>query len=299
MKKILLIAGGTGFIGYHLAKTALERDFKVILLSKNKASKKRLLKKIKYIKANVKDLKNLKKKLKIKFDYLVNLSGYVDHSNNIMTYQSHFIGCKNLALICSKKKIKHFIQIGSSMEYGKINSPQKENSNCKPLSIYGKAKSLATEFLLKLYKYNKFPVTVLRLYQIYGPNQDQNRFIPFVINSCKNDIKFKCSSGKQYRDFLYIDDLIKAIFLCINNNKTFGKIINIGTGVPIKIKDIIKTIVRIYKSGRPQYNKVKIRKEELLLTYPDITTAKRILKWTPKILFKEGLNRTIKHYNEL
>ena len=274
MKRTLLIAGGTGFIGYHLAKKAIKKGFKVISLSKNNPPKKRTLKKIKYIRVDLKNYMSLKK-IKIDPDYIVNLSGYVDHTNKKKTYQSHYIGCKNLALISLKKNIKNFIQIGSSMEYGKKKSPQKENMNCNPLSVYGKSKLLATKYLLGLHKKENFPVTILRLYQVYGPYQDQNRFIPIIINSCKKKINFPCSNGKQYRDFLYIDDLVDAIFACFKKTSAIGKIIKIGNGKPIKIKKIITKIVKLYKSGKPCFGKIKIRKEEMQVTYPNIENSKK------------------------
>ena len=89
MRETILIAGGTGFIGYHVIKKALQKGFKVISLSKNSPKKKKFLKKVRYLKADVKNFKNLKKKLDIKFDYLINLSGYVDHLNKKKTYESH------------------------------------------------------------------------------------------------------------------------------------------------------------------------------------------------------------------
>jgi nucleoside-diphosphate-sugar epimerase len=247
------------------------------------------------------DLKNYMslKKIKIDPDYIVNLSGYVDHTNKKKTYQSHYIGCKNLALISLKKNIKNFIQIGSSMEYGKKKSPQKENMNCNPLSVYGKSKLLASKYLLGLHKKENFPVTILRLYQVYGPYQDQNRFIPIIINSCKKKINFPCSNGKQYRDFLYIDDLVDAIFACFKKTSAIGKIINIGNGKPIKIKKIINKIVKLYKSGKPFFGKIKIRKEEMQVTYPNIENSKKLLKWKPKISFTKGLNNTIRYYNAI
>ena len=61
-----------------------------------------------------------------------------------------------------------------------------------PQSIYGKSKYLATKYLLSLYKTKKFPMTVLRLYQAYGPGQDTNRLIPFIIKSCIDNKKFPC-----------------------------------------------------------------------------------------------------------
>lgn len=184
------------------------------------------------------------------------------------------------------------------MEYGHVKSPQKENSKCLPKSVYGRAKLLATRHLLNLYKKKKFPVTILRLYQVYGPFQDINRFIPIVINSCLKNEKFSCSHGNQYRDFLYVDDVITAIFLALENKNSNGKIINIGSAKPKKVKNVINMIVNYYKSGVPQFGKISLRKEEALRVFPDIKNAKRILKWQPKFNFRNGLRKTIKFYNE-
>jgi dTDP-glucose 4,6-dehydratase len=183
------------------------------------------------------------------------------------------------------------------MEYGLVKSPQKENFKCKPKSAYGRAKFLSTQYLLNLYKKKKFPVTIVRLYQVYGPYQDLNRFIPVVINSCKDNIDFPCSHGRQSRDFLYINDLIDAIFLILENPKAKGEIFNIGFGKPLKIKNIIQRILSYYKSGNPQFGKIKLRKEEQMKIYPDIRKARRILNWKPKINFLKGLAKTIQYYN--
>ena len=297
MKEKILILGGTGFIGYHLAKEALRRGFKVYSLSKNTPVKKRYLKKVKYIIADISNKNLINKKIKDDFQYIVNLAGYVDHSDKIRTYKSHYLGCKNISNIFLEKKIKRFIQVGSSMEYGLAESPQKENFKCKPKSVYGRAKFLSTNYLLNLYHKKKFPVTIVRLYQVYGPYQDLNRLIPIVINSCKDNKDFPCSHGRQSRDFLYINDLIEAFFLILKKPKTDGEIFNIGFGKPLKIRKIIERILRYYKSGKPQFNKIRFRKEEQMKIYPDIRKARRILNWKPKINFIKGLTKTIQYYN--
>ena len=298
MKETILVAGGTGFLGYHFIKSALKKGFKVISLSQNNPPKKRFLKKVKYIKSDIYDFKKLKINLRANFEYVVNFSGYVDHRNKKKTYQSHYIGCKNLVKICLNKKIKKFIQIGSSMEYGRKLSPQKEDLYCRPLSVYGKAKFFASKYLLGLYSKKNFPVVILRLYQIYGPNQEHNRFIPIIIDSCRNNIQFPCSNGEQYRDFLYIDDFVRAVFFSINCDEAIGRIINIGSGKPLKIKKIIQKIIKFYKKGKPLFGKIKLRKEEMSITYPDISKAKMILKWKPIIPFNKGLLKTVRYYNE-
>ena len=295
MKNILII-GGTGFIGYHLAKKCLKKNFKVTSISKNQPKKIRFLKKVKYIICDINNKKILKK-IDNNFDYVVNLGGYVDHKNKQETYRSHYLGLKKLTKIFIKKKIKKFIQIGSSMEYGRVKSPQKENFNCYPESIYAISKFLSTKHLITLYKKKKFPAVILRLYQVYGPNQDKNRLIPIIIDSCKNNKSFPCSSGVQLRDFLFVDDLIDAILRCLDK-KVEGKIINIGSGKIIKVKKIINQIVNFYKAGKPLFGSIKLRNEEMLRVYPSLLSARKFLGWKSKVSFGKGILKTINFYNK-
>ncbi len=257
----------------------------------------RKLKGVKYIIGDI-SKKNSLKKINFFFNYVVNASGYVDHSNKKKVFQSHYEGCKNLAEVFLSKKPNHFIQIGSSAEYGKIKSPHKETTRCKPRSIYGKSKFLATKFFLNLYKKNKFPVTVLRPYQIYGPAQDTNRLIPITISSCLKNKTFPCSNGKQKRDFIYIDDFINLVFKCFFEKKTNGKVLNVGSSNPLKVKNIISHIKKKVKKGNPQFGKIKLRSEETLETYPNIERARKSLRWKPNISISSGLNKTISYYKQ-
>lgn len=297
MNKKILITGGTGFIGYHLSKKCLSLGWSVTSLSSQKPNKKKKLQKVKYLKIDITNKYRLSK-IKKDFDYIVNLAGYVDHSNKKKTLESHFIGCKNLASIFINKKIKKFIQIGSSIEYGKLKSPQIENKKNlqSTYSVYGRAKLLSTKFLIDLNKKNNFPSTIIRLYLVYGPKQDINRVIPITIKNALEDKKFDCSKGLQYRDFIYIDDVVTAILKILKNKKTNGEIINIGSGMPLRIRDLIKKICFIVGSGKPIFGKIKMRKDEIKALYPNIKKAKRILNWKPKISLNDGLKKTIQYY---
>ncbi len=296
-KKKILIIGGTGFIGKHLAKNCKKKNWKVTSISSSLPKKSKKIDGVKYIKVDIRKKKQLSKKLFNKnFDYAVNLAGYVDHSNFKETYSSHYLGCKNLVDILSKQELKSFLQMGSSSEYGVSKSPISENFACKPKSVYGKSKLLASKFLLKTFKLHNFPVIIFRLFQTYGPSQAVNRLIPITIHSCLSNKFFDCSSGLQYRDFVHIEDLIKAIFLSLNNKKAIGQIINIGCGKPIKVKNIIYKINKIIKKGHPKFGKIKMRKDESKVFYANIKKANKILGWKPKIKFNNGLKSTIKNY---
>ncbi len=297
-KNKILITGGTGFIGYHLAKKCLDLNWSVVSVSTNYPRKRRNLKGVKYLKIDISKKKDLEKNLPYDFDYIVNLAGYVDHSNKKKTIKSHFNGCKNLAEFFLKKKIKKFIQIGSSIEYGKLKSPQIENkkNNQSTFSFYGKAKLLSTKYLINLSKKKNFPSTVIRLYLVYGPRQDINRVIPITIKNSLLNKKFDCSSGNQFRDFIFIDDVIRAILKTLKNKNTNGEIINIGSSKPIKIKSLINKICLLVGTGKPIFGKVKMRKDEILHLYPNINKAKKILNWQPKTNLNAGLKKTIKYY---
>jgi nucleoside-diphosphate-sugar epimerase len=300
-KENLIIIGGTGFIGFNLIKKfTKKKKFNILSLSSSKPSKHRKLRGVKYLICDIFKKKKLEIVLnKEKIDYVINLAGYVDHKNKDKTYKSHYIGCKNLIEILIKKKIKRFIQIGSSVEYGFKKSPQNENCkiNIKDLkSSYGQAKLSATNLLVNTFKKENFPAVVLRLYIAYGPYQNINRFIPEVINACLKNKVFNCSHGRQVRDFLYINDLVDLIYKCLKIKNMDGKIFNVGSGRKQIIKNIIQSIIKKTSGGKPRFGKIKLRRDEPLKLYPNTSKIRKFINWKPKISFDKGLDKTIKYY---
>ena len=237
--------------------------------------------------------KILKKKI---FNHVINLSGYVNHSNKKKTFLSHYNGCKNLANIFINKPLKSFIQFGSGLEYGRKKSPHKVSLNSSPNSNYARAKYLSSKYLMSLYRKKKFPAVILRLYQAYGPNQTKNRLIPIIITKSLKNKKFNCTDGRQKRDFLYIDDLVRMTLKVIKSKKVKGKIINVGSGNRVSVKKIIEKIVKFSKGGKPLYGKIKMRKDENINMFPDISNTKKLLGWKANISLDTGLKKTINFY---
>lgn len=187
------------------------------------------------------------------------------------------------------------MQSGSSLEYGKNASPQDEKMACSPISYYGKAKYLASKFLLHNNKYN-FKVIILRLYQVYGPNQKKDRLIPMVINSFLKNKNLKCTNGKQKRDFIYIDDLINLFLKIIKTKKLNSGIFNVGSGKPVSVKIVIDNIKKFIKKGKPIYGAIKMRKDEIKNLYPKINKVKKFFNWNANITLETGLKKTIRFY---
>ena len=295
----ILVTGGTGFIGYHILKKLRKYNFNLFSISTKKPTKRRKLKYVKYILCDISKKKELKKKLKYKFNFVINLSGYVDHANKRKTFDSHYIGCKNLIQVINKDDLKKFIQIGSGLEYGNNISLHKENFKCKPQSVYSKSKYLSSKYILRLNKFKNFKGIILRVYQVYGPAQDNNRLIPQVIRSSLKNKNFNCSEGNQLRDFLYIEDFVQLIIKIIFNKKSNFGVFNVGSGQPVSIKKIIKSIFNKIKKGKPNFGKIKMRKDESLKMCPNTFKIKRTFKWSPKFSLTNGLKKTINYYNEI
>ena len=295
---ILLIVGGTGFIGHHIAREAIKRGFKVYSISKNPPNKYRFVDGVEYLYSKVLNNIELNKFLKrIKIEYVVNTSGYIDHTlfkdGGEIIFENHFISTKNLLNNLNKQYLKCFLHLGSSDEYGDNQSPQKEDQRESPISPYSFSKVAICHLLQMLYKTENFPAVILRLFLVYGPTQNEKRFLPNLIKNSLSDKIIPTTFGEQVRDFCYVKDVVRAIFLTLENKKAIGNVINIASGNPIKIKEIIEKVVCLVGKGKPYFGAVDYRPNESMSLYANISKAKKILNWQPEYKLQKGLHETI------
>jgi len=299
MKPSILVTGGTGFLGKKFI-TFLKKKKKIQIysLSKKKINKKFQQKNVKYIFCDILNKKQLKKKLCHKYNYIINFAGHINHKEFKKTYETHYLGLKNLVDHFEDKKIDKFIQIGSSVEYGFLKSPQKEKKfiNIKMLnSTYGKSKLLSTEYIMKKFRENNFPAIVLRPYLVYGPGQNSDRLIPITILNCLKDYSFDCSSGEQIRNFIFVDDFVKIVYQCLFSKIT-GQIFNIGSTKNYKVKFVINKINNLIGMGKPLYGKIRMRKDEPLNLYPSLQKIKKKFSIKKETSILNGLKKTITYY---
>ena len=299
----LLVIGGTGFIGRNLVIKSIELSYSVTVLSLNKPTQELIFNKVCYIQCDIKNYYDLQQKLtENSFDYVINLGGYVDHSSfldgGIDVMESHFLGVLNILKIIDWKILKRFVQIGSSDEYGNSVAPQNEKMSGSAISPYSFGKLAVTQLLEMLYRTEKFPMVVIRLFLVYGPGQNSERFLPQIINGCLSGDDFPVSKGEQLRDFCYIDDITRGILLTLENNEAIGEVINLGSGNPLSIKHVIKTIQKIVGKGNPDFGKYSYRVDENMELYADIQKANKILNWQPNVDINHGLKKTIAYFKE-
>lgn len=299
-KEKILLLGGTGFLGKNL-KRKLVNKYSIDCIHFKKIKKIDTIKKINYIKFNLNHHSKYKKIFNKTYDYIINLSGYIDHDkkkiniNNI--FKEHFLNTYNISNFFLNKKIKKFINIGSSDEYGNITKKKfLETDREDPISIYSLGKTCSAHYLKTLYNIFKLPTVTLRIFLAYGPGQDSVRFVPYVINKCLSKKKVIIHNNFK-RDFCYVDDVVQAIILCLKSDKVNGEIFNIGSSMPISLYYLAKKISFLCNGGKIiiKGRQKNLRQQSKILV-ANTTKIKNILNWKPKIKLDIGLKRTINFY---
>ncbi len=296
----ILIVGGHGFIGKHVAAHALRLGWDVTSLSLQHRQNNGDLK---TISADITKFNELEQALhQKKFDYVINCGGYIHHAlfsqGGLSSLESHFIGVVNLTQILDRSTLRAFINLGSSDEYGNNPAPQDESQREAPLSPYSLGKTASTHFLQMLHRTENFPAITLRLFLTYGPGQNDERFLPQIIKGCLQDRSFPTSAGEQLRDFCFIKDTVDALFIALDKPAAHGEVINIASGQAVSIRHMIETVRNLIGQGQPQFGKIPYRTGENKALYANISKAYALLGWQPSTSLTEGLQQTINYYRQ-
>ena len=287
----ILITGSSGFLGKHLINS-MQNSQKIIGWSNNNQQTK--LKNFEHTKI---DLTSKNISIKSKISSIIHLAAISDvkycNSNPSLCSDINILGTKKMLEIC-RKKDANFIFASTSHVYGQPKkNPICEKEETKPNSIYAATK-IAGENLCESYsKTYGLNISILRFFSLYGPNSPKHNVIFNIINQYKNNSIIKMGNLKPKRDFLFIDDAIRAINLINENQKGF-EIFNIGSGKSFSIKTICNEVEKIMKKNkRVKIDKNKIRKKDILEIRANNNKIKRTHRWKPKITLNEGLRKTI------
>ena len=301
-KKKLLIIGSNSFIGKNLQKNKKINNYKIFLLSK---SRNQIKSNFIFYKINLKNSKETVNLIKrINPNYIIHLADtkIKDNKNKKKKEQ-----VDNINLIFAQNIIKasrqlenleKIIYVGSCDEYGNNHKTVNEKMVEKPTNFYGKYKLLVTKKFLDAYKIYKLPVTIIRPSVIYGPGQENSMLIPTMIKAYREKKTLHINSGSQYRDFLYIDDLVEGLFkiIRIDSKKIIGNIFNFSYGKSYKIEKIVTVFKKLIKDKFNYTLDVENNlnyKEKIQYYFISNAKTKKILKWTPKINVKNGLISTL------
>lgn len=288
----VLITGGSGFIGRHLSALLRERGHSTRILdlevSKDPSSD--------YIMGDIRSPDSLSGAFE-GIDSVVHLAALISVEDSFKRPAEYFntnvTGTINVMRACAGKGVRRFVHISSAAVYGNpAELPLKETSPVNPRSSYGETK-LASELCVRSFcgSYGLENV-ILRIFNAYGPGQLPNDYsgviTKFVDRLRKGQAPIVFGDGEQSRDFIHVHDATEAIALALEG-RISGETLNIATGIPSTINSVAQSLIALSKRQRLEPLHVASRKGDIKSSYADISRAKRLLNFSPKIDLNEGL----------
>lgn len=308
MKKKILVAGGAGFIGYHLCKKLLKNNIVICIDNLCTGSKKN----IQILKKNDNFnfvYKNIQNKITLDCDEIYNLacpaSPIQYQKNPIDTIKTNILGSINLLELAKKNNAKIF-QASTSEVYGDpLRHPQDENyrGNVNIIGVracYDEGKRLSESIFYDYFRTYKINIKIARIFNTYGPNmnaKDGRVVSNFIVSALKNQPITIFGNGKQTRSFNYIEDTLSGIVKLMNSKRSIKGPINIGSSNEITVSFLAKKIIELTNSKSKIINKKK-PEDDPIKRKPDLSLAKKLLNFEQKTKLETGLIKTIDYFKK-
>src|SRR5471030_3072800 len=307
-KKRVVITGAAGFIGSHLAETLLDLDYSVIgidnLLTGDISNIAHLAgRDFQFVKHDVTN-----------YIYVDGPVDYVLHWASpaspidylelpIPTLKVGALGTHK-ALVLAKAKGARFVIASTSEVYGDpLEHPQRETywGNVNPIGprgVYDEAKRFAEAITMAYHRYHGIDTKIVRIFNTYGPRMRlrDGRVVPAFIGQALGGLPLTIfGDGKQTRSFCYVSDLVDGIFRLSQSD--FHEPVNIGNPREMTIEEFGRHIIRITGTKSAiEFRPLPV--DDPKVRQPDITRAKKVLGWEPKVLFEDGIKKAIDYFRE-
>jgi len=317
----ILVAGGAGFIGSHLCQSLLKDGYRVIcidnFLTGKKANVAPLLAHPKFLLINTDVSKPLPEALiEEKLDYIFHLASPASPNSlsplsymnlPLETMDANSLGTRRLLRLARKHKAK-FLFASTSEVYGDPQvHPQPETywGYVNPVGIrscYDEAKRFGEALTMVYIRRFKLNARIVRIFNTYGPRMDikDGRAVAnFIVQALTNQPITIYGQGKQTRSFCYVDDLVSGLKKALLTESSKGQVINLGNAEEFTVLDLAKKIKRATGSASPiKIEAMELPEDDPEKRRPDISRAKKLLGWQPKIKFSRGLEKTIAYFRE-
>lgn len=306
-----LVTGGAGFIGSNLVEKVVSQGDEVVVvddlsMGKLKNIVKYLGNNVKFYRKSITDFSFMQDLLQREnFDYIVLLGAVASVADSVARpLETHKINMEanlNVLEIIRRKKlsIKKLLFASSAAVYGNVSElPKKENSSIDPLSPYAIDKFASERYTLNYGKLYGLPTVATRFFNVYGPKQNPTSpysgVLSIIHNCLQNDKKFTVfGDGTQTRDFIFVDDVVKAILLLLQNKNALFEVYNVATGHQTTLNADIEAFERaVGKKLEVQY--LPARPGDIKDSYADISKLAS-LGFKPEYSIKRGL---LKYINE-
>ncbi len=305
---LFLVTGGAGFIGSHLVEGLVNRGKKVRVLDNFATGKRKniqhVLDKIELIEGDIRKIEDCRRAVRdvsVIFHEAAIPSVPKSVEDPVLCHQANVDGTFNILLAAKEAKVKRLVFAASSSAYGDCEvSPKFEKILPAPKSPYAVAKLVGEYYLRCFYNCFGLQTIALRYFNVFGPRQDPASTyaaaIPaFVTSILENKPPTVYGDGEQSRDFTYIENVVEANLLAAAAPETHGEVVNIACAQSVTINAIIRRINELLgKNVKPIH--VPPRAGDVKDSLADISLAREVIGYRPKILFDEGLQLAIDWY---
>jgi UDP-glucose 4-epimerase len=300
----ILVTGGAGFIGSWLVDRFVEKGMEVTVIDNLKSGSKdniHYIDDVEFIEGDIRDDELLAKHIKYK-NAVVHLAAIVSVPYSIEypqeTFDVNSVGTLKLLRAAVEYGVEKFVYISTCAVYGEAQYlPIDEEHPLTPISPYANSKLLAEYTCIHYSRLYGINSVILRLFNVYGPGQGYSEYSGVITKFIHNVMGGKppviYGDGNQIRDFIYVDDVAEAIFKALDYWKEEYEIFNIGSGVGTRIKNLTKLVVELMNKPGLRPIHTSRREGDIFRSQADISKAKKELKFSPRILLKEGLMKTI------
>ena len=310
MNKRVLITGAAGFLGSHLCDRFINEGFKVVAMDNFITGSEENISHLKdnpnfsFIKHDVTEYVKIEGGL----DYILHFASPaspIDYLKiPIQTLKVGSLGTHNLLGLAKAKKARILIASTSEVYGDPLVHPQNEEyygnvNTIGPRGVYDEAKRFQESITMAYHRFHGLETRIVRIFNTYGPRMRLNdgRVIPaFMGQILRNEDLTVFGDGKQTRSFCYIDDQIEGIYRLLLSD--YEKPVNIGNPHEISIIDFTKELLELTGSNQKIIFK-DLPADDPLQRQPDISLAKKILDWEPKVKRKYGMIKTFEYFRSL
>lgn len=304
-----LITGGAGFIGSHITKKLLTAGHKLVVIDNLRTGlEENIPDGAEFLKVDIRSYKEIENLKNHHFDAILHLaaqsSGEISHDDPDYDLDTNARGTLNLLNFAYKHKIGRFLNASSMGVYGdkkKDHGPVLETDDLNPLSFYGVSK-LSAEKYTNYFIQKGMNITSFRMFNVYGPGQNLENmkqgmvsiYMKFILDGLPVLVK---GNKDRFRDLIFIEDVANAWVQSIDNENTFNKSYNLGTGKKTYVYEIVDNLLKAF--GKDDNYPVEYTggtPADQFGIYADINCLKKDLGWEPQYDIAKGLKVLADYY---
>jgi len=304
-----LVTGGAGFIGSHLVERLLRDGWEVTTLDDLSSGDLANLprhsgERIRIVTGNVTDPRAAAdacqgKDVVFHLAAVSSIQAAEDHPG--LMKDVNVGGTRNVLERSAEARVGSFVFASSAAIYGRLPPPLKESQVPSPISKYGRSKALAEEICFRMAKEENPRVTVLRFFNVYGERSVGGEYAgvisKFAAAILKGEQPVIYGTGRQSRDFVYIDDVVDALVRAGTSIAPRERVYNVGTGKATTILQLMRLEARLLgRRTQPKAQHKPPREGDIDQSFADITSVSTDLGYSPSVPFREGLRRYLKWF---